>query len=106
VVDYKTDAVTARAGEYEPQLALYAIALERAFGARPKVAWLHFLRPDVVVEIPLNDAAIAAARSLISGLRKAQDELRFPLNEGEHCHSCQFYRSLCPAGRRDHNIMS
>ena len=111
IVDYKTDAVGAatasgRAQEYAPQLALYAIALERAFGARPKIAWLHFLRPDVVVEIPLDDHVISAARALISSLRKAQDELRFPLNEGDHCHSCQFYRSLCPAGRPDHNIMA
>ncbi len=105
IVDYKTDAVTARAQEYAPQLALYAIALERAFGERPKIAWLHFLRPDVVVEVPLDDRAIASARALIAGLRKAQDELSFPLNEGEHCRSCQFYRSLCPAGRPDHNII-
>ena len=111
IVDYKTDAVTAsaagaRAQEYKPQLALYAIALERALGVRPRVASLHFLRPDTVVEIPLDDDTIAGALALISGLRKAQDELRFPLNEGEHCRSCPFYRSLCPAGQPDHNIMS
>ena len=50
IVDYKTDEVVAaatpaRAQEYAPQLALYAIALERAFGERPKIALLHFLRP-------------------------------------------------------------
>lgn len=111
VVDYKTDAVTAsaapaRAREYAPQLALYAIALERALGVRPQVAWLHFLRPDTVVEIPLDDNAIAAARSLIHGLRKAQDELSFPLHEGAHCRSCAFFRTLCPAGRPDGNMVS
>ena len=105
LVDYKTDAVgaaaaPARALEYQPQLALYAMALERALGARPRLAWLHFLRPDTVVEVPLDDAAVADARSLIGRLRRAQDELRFDLNEGEHCHACQFYRSLCPAGRQ------
>ena len=105
IVDYKTDAVTAHAQEYAPQLALYAIALERAFGERPKIAFLHFLRSDVVVEIQLDDNVIASARALIGRLRKAQDELHFPLNEGEHCRSCQFYRSLCPAGRPDHNII-
>ncbi len=73
IVDYKTDEVTARAREYAPQLALYAIALERAFGQRPKGALLHFLRHDVVVEIPLGDSTIASVRSLIGGLRKAQD---------------------------------
>jgi ATP-dependent exoDNAse (exonuclease V) beta subunit len=104
VVDYKTDGVTAdlapaRAAAYAPQLAIYAIALERALGVRPRAAWLHFLRPDRMVEVPLDDAAIANARALIAGLRQAQDELRFELREGDHCRSCAFYRSLCPAGR-------
>jgi ATP-dependent exoDNAse (exonuclease V) beta subunit len=104
VVDYKTDAVTAaeapaRALDYVPQLALYAKALERALGKRPKVAWLHFLRPDTIVEIALDDVRIAAARNLVGSLRKAQDKLRFDLNEGDHCRTCQFFRSLCPAGR-------
>jgi ATP-dependent exoDNAse (exonuclease V) beta subunit len=104
VVDYKTDDVAAdlasgRAAEYAPQLALYAIALERALGIRPRAAWLHFLRPDRIVEVPLSDAAIANARALVGGLRQAQDALRFDLREGEHCQTCSFYRSLCPAGR-------
>lgn len=98
LVDYKTDEV-AHPEDYAPQLALYAIALERALGVRPKSAWLHFLRPNSIVEIPLDDAAIGGARALIGGLRQAQDNLNFPLNEGEHCRTCQFYRSLCPAGR-------
>jgi ATP-dependent exoDNAse (exonuclease V) beta subunit len=103
LVDYKTDDVTAaasfaRAREYTPQLALYALALERALGMRPAAAWLHFLRTDTVVEVPLDDLTIREARSLIARLRKAQDEIRFDLNEGEHCRTCQFYRSLCPAG--------
>jgi RecB family exonuclease len=106
VVDYKTDAVTAaaapaRARDYAPQLALYAMALERALGVRPRIASLHFLRPDVVVQISLDDLAIEAARGLIAGLRAAQNDLRFPLHEGEHCSVCPFYMSLCPAGRRD-----
>ncbi len=104
IVDYKTDdveaaAAPARALDYAPQLALYAIALERARGVRPKTAHVHFLRPGVIVEVPLDDAAIAGARSLIAGLRKAQDELRFDLNESGHCRTCAFFRSLCPAGQ-------
>ena len=47
IVDYKTDkAIHAEA--YTPQLALYGIAIERAFGKRPAHAWLHFLRPDTI----------------------------------------------------------
>jgi ATP-dependent helicase/nuclease subunit A len=100
VVDYKTDAVPDVAG-YKPQLALYAMALERALGIRPTSAYLHFLRPDRVVEIPIDDAALREARALIASLRTAQDELRFDLNEGKHCRSCQFYRGVCPAGRQN-----
>ena len=104
LVDYKTDDVKAaaaplRAVEYAPQLALYAIALQRALGLRPRNAWLHFLRPNTLVAIPLDDAAVSAARGLITSLRQAQDQLRFDLNEGDHCRTCQFYKSLCPAGR-------
>jgi ATP-dependent exoDNAse (exonuclease V) beta subunit len=106
IVDYKTDDVTAesavaKAQEYAPQTALYAIALERAQGKRPKSAYLHFLRPNVIVEIPLDDQAIESARKLIADLRQAQNELRFDLREGAHCRTCQFYRTLCPAGRPD-----
>ncbi len=105
VVDYKTDAVTAadaraRGTDYVPQLAFYALALERAFGKRPKRASLHFLRPNTVVGVALDDATIDAARRLIASVRHAQNSLNFELNEGSHCRSCQFYRSLCPAGRQ------
>jgi ATP-dependent exoDNAse (exonuclease V) beta subunit len=103
LVDYKTDDVnadglTARAGDYAAQLALYALAIERTFGRRPASAWLHFLRPDRVVEIPVDDAALRAAAALVAQLREAQRSLRFDLREGPHCRSCQFYRTLCPAG--------
>jgi CRISPR/Cas system-associated exonuclease Cas4 (RecB family) len=96
IVDYKTDDVSAeearsRALEYAPQLALYAIALGESR------AFLHFLRPDVVVEVEAGAVAQAAARRLISALRSAQNSLDFRLHAGEHCHSCSFYRGLCPA---------
>jgi ATP-dependent exoDNAse (exonuclease V) beta subunit len=103
LVDYKTDDVeadglTARADDYAPQLALYALAIERALGLRPTRAWLHFLRPDRVVEVTVDDAALGAAAALVARLREAQRSLRFDLREGAHCRSCQFYRNLCPAG--------
>jgi ATP-dependent exoDNAse (exonuclease V) beta subunit len=103
VVDYKTDdvkdsALALRANEYAPQLALYALAIEKAFGRRPAHAWLHFLRPDRTVEISIDDAALKAAAELIDDLREAQSALRFDLREGPHCTSCSYYRGLCPAG--------
>jgi len=103
VVDYKTDAVSGteaprRAKAYAPQLALYALAIERAFGKRPAHAWLHFLRPDKPVEVQLGSENTHMAEDLLTRLREAQDELRFDLREGDHCRACQFYRGLCPAG--------
>jgi ATP-dependent helicase/nuclease subunit A len=94
VVDYKTDRSPDRAGSYSPQLALYGLAIERAFGKRPTRAWLHFLRANKLVEVPMDDSAI---RNVVL-LRTAQDTLRFDLNEGDHCRTCQYYRNLCPAG--------
>jgi ATP-dependent exoDNAse (exonuclease V) beta subunit len=102
LVDYKTDNLDAgeavvRAQDYAPQLALYALAIERAFGKRPAHAWLHFLRPNVLVEVAIDDAAIQGVGSLLSELRAAQDKLKFDLREAPRCRACQFHRSLCPA---------
>ena len=97
VVDYKTD-LKQRPEAYAPQLALYALAMERAFGKRPAEAWLHYLRSDTAVAVPLDDAAIRRVENLLAELAEAQDSLRFDLNEADHCHTCPFYRNLCPAG--------
>jgi RecB family exonuclease len=97
IVDYKTDSAVGSA-EYGPQLALYAVALERAFGSRPVRASVHYLRPDLVVEVGLGDGGIDTARGLIAGLREAQETLSFELHEGEHCWKCPYFKGLCPAG--------
>jgi len=93
IVDYKTDQ-SIHAEAYTPQLALYGIAIERAFGKRPAHAWLHFLRPNALVEVALDHNV----EDLLARLRAAQDKLQFDLNEGARCRSCPFYRGLCPAG--------
>jgi len=93
VVDYKTDT-TPRPEAYRPQLALYALALERALGKRPSQAWLHFLRADTTVKVPIDGSVVT---NLLAELREAQDQLRFDLREAPRCKTCQFYRSLCPA---------
>jgi ATP-dependent helicase/nuclease subunit A len=103
IVDYKTDAVTAsdahrHSESYASQLALYALAVERATGRRPAKAYLHYLRPNILVEVPVDDRAIRNAGELIQSLSEAQETLQFDLREGEQCRHCQFYRGLCPAG--------
>ncbi len=97
IVDYKTDDVSPevariKAPEYAPQLALYAIALGQSR------AFLHFLRPDVIIEVGVGETAQADVRRLIRELREAQNALRFDMNVGEHCRSCSYYNGMCPAG--------
>ncbi len=104
VVDYKTDDVVAgaaagRASRYTPQLALYAVAIRRAFGREVASASLHFLRPDVVVKVPLPEDAEARVRGWIGQLREAQEQQRFELRESADCAKCPHYGGLCPAGR-------
>jgi CRISPR/Cas system-associated exonuclease Cas4 (RecB family) len=104
VADYKTDDVTAaearhRARDYGLQLRLYALAVERVAGRAPDRAILHFLRPNVVVEVDLTPTLIESPEQTVRDFQEAQSKLDFPLNEGEHCRRCAFYRDLCPAGQ-------
>src|SRR5262249_39281193 len=94
-VDYKTDDVTAadahaRARDYAMQLRLYAIAIERIAGRAPSRAWLHFLRPDAVIEVDLSPSLIESPEQLVRDFQEAQSNLEFVLNEGEHCRRCRF----------------
>ena len=102
LVDYKTDAVSAaeaqqRAQDYALQLRLYAMAVERVAGRMPDRAWLHFLRPDTVVEVDLRPSLLDVPEQVVREFQEAQDTLRFPLVEGARCRRCQFYKTLCPA---------
>src|ERR1035441_2194650 len=102
VVDYKTDDVTAaeahhRARDYQLQLRLYALALERVAGRAPDRAWLHFLRPNTLVEVDLTPSLIESPEQTVRDFQQAQSNLNFPLSEADHCQRCPFYRDLCPA---------
>jgi ATP-dependent exoDNAse (exonuclease V) beta subunit len=104
IVDYKTDAVSSheahrRAEDYALQLRLYATAVEQVAGRKVTSAWLHFLRPDTVVRVDLEPPLWESPAQIAAELEQAQDNLDFPLREGDHCHRCPFYRDLCPAGR-------
>jgi RecB family exonuclease len=103
IVDYKTDAVTAaeahqRAHDYELQVRLYALAVERVAGRAPGRAWLHFLRPDTAVEVDLTPSLLESPEPMVKEFQEAQERGEFPLSEGERCKRCPFYRDLCPAG--------
>ncbi|MGA3016223.1 MAG: UvrD-helicase domain-containing protein [Bryobacteraceae bacterium] len=103
IVDYKTDAVTPaeahqRAHEYELQVRLYALAVERVAGRAPRRAWLHFLRPNTAVEVDLAPSLLESPEQMVKEFQEAHERGEFPLSEGEHCKRCPFYRDLCPAG--------
>jgi len=102
LVDYKTDDVRAadatdRAHEYALQLRLYAMAVEKVAGRAPHRACLHFLRPDRVVEVDLTPSLWESPEQVVREFQEAQDRLEFPLNEGEHCRRCSFFKGLCPS---------
>src|SRR5215471_2459757 len=103
VVDYKTDDVRAseaadRARDYALQLRLYANAVDRITGRPVSHAYLHFLRPDRVVEVDLGPSLWETPELVVREFQEAQSRLEFPLNEGNHCGRCSFYKGLCPAG--------
>jgi ATP-dependent exoDNAse (exonuclease V) beta subunit len=102
IVDYKTDDVTAsqahqRAQDYAPQLRLYSMAVESVAGRPVDRAWLHFLRPNVAVEVSLAPSLLDSPEQLVRDFQEAQRTGEFPLNEGERCLRCAFYKDLCPA---------
>jgi CRISPR/Cas system-associated exonuclease Cas4 (RecB family) len=80
------------------QLRLYALAIERFAGRAPDRAWLHFLRPNTLVEVDLEPSLLERPEQVVRDFVDAQSKMEFPLNEGERCRRCPFFRDLCPAG--------
>lgn len=102
VVDYKTDDVDAtqaerRARAYALQVQLYALALERYTGRPVDEAYVHFLRPDVAAPVAVDQAGRERAVAAALALRDAQESAEFPLNEGEACERCPWFRQVCPS---------
>ena len=102
LIDYKTNSlkpaeVASAARAYELQLQLYAIGVEQWKGRIPSRAVLHFLRPDVVVDVDLSEAALRRARQMTEQFFVAQSNIGFPLRVEQHCYRCPYYRGLCPA---------
>lgn len=94
IVDYKTNHRVTR--EYDLQMALYREAMVKLFPGKPVRSYLHFLRPDEVVE-----ATTPLDRDL---LRRLQRGDRFEMREGAHCARCPHVAGACPAsGPSDSN---
>jgi CRISPR/Cas system-associated exonuclease Cas4 (RecB family) len=102
IVDYKTDAVSRaqaheRATDYALQVRLYAKAIEKATGKAPARACLHFLRPNVAIDVDLSPSLLDSPEQIIRDFQEAQEKLEFPMNKGARCDHCAFARDLCPA---------
>jgi len=102
IVDYKTGSVKPadahlRARDYELQLRIYAMAVERVAGRAPRRAYLHFLRPNTVVEVDLTPSLLDSPEQVVRDFVRAQEAMEFPLNEGPQCKRCPFFHGLCPA---------
>ena len=71
VLDFKTNHVSASAvpqaaAAYEPQMMLYALAVEEILGQSPKSLTLHFLHPGVEQTFAWNKGARERTISQIS----------------------------------------
>jgi CRISPR/Cas system-associated exonuclease Cas4 (RecB family) len=75
------------------------MAVERVVGRPVARGRLHFLRPNIVVEVDLTPSLLDSPEQIVRDFQDAQATLEFPLNEGPHCQRCPFYRDLCPAGQ-------
>lgn len=83
VLDYKTNQVDAKslaavAAEYEMQMLVYALAVERILGRPPASIVLHFLRPNLEREFKLDSAAKRRLAELVnqSILHFVQEDVR------------------------------
>jgi ATP-dependent exoDNAse (exonuclease V) beta subunit len=98
LLDFKTDREESPQ-EYALQLRFYALALERYLGRMPDRAVLFYLRSGRAVEISLLPDEVGAAVNTLKSFLEAQETMMFPLQEGDHCRRCAFFKGLCPAGK-------
>jgi RecB family exonuclease len=98
LVDFKTDREE-DPESYALQLRFYALALERYVGRLPDRAVLFYLRSGRAVEVSLAINDLKLAVKTLCRLLNGQKNMLFPLQEGEHCFRCEFYKGLCPAGK-------
>jgi ATP-dependent helicase/nuclease subunit A len=109
VVDYKTDRISdvqQSSEAYALQLQIYALALERYVGRAADRAVLYYLRPNKMVDVPIDpEAARAAVRAFLKAQDAAGDPLNpdpmnaYPMRPGEQCRLCSFFGKPCVGTR-------
>ena len=58
---------------------------------------VQYLKPNTQVEVDLTPSLLESPEQTVRDFQDAQSRLEFPLNEGERCRRCSFYRDICPA---------
>jgi hypothetical protein len=112
VVDYKTDRLAGadpaeRAGHYDVQRSIYALAVAEALGAEEvEVAYVFLERPAEPAVSVLSAAEMAAARVSLEEMIARIDSGDFPVAPAEErdwslCRGCPALRGLCSGPRED-----
>jgi hypothetical protein len=112
VVDYKTDrldgaAPVERAGHYDVQRAIYALAVAEALGvAEVEVAYVFLERPEEPALSLLDREAMATARARLEDRIARIGRGEFPVAPPEQrdwslCRGCPALRGLCSGPRAE-----
>jgi hypothetical protein len=112
VIDYKTDRLGSaspaeRAGHYEVQRSIYALAVAEALGVEEvEVAYVFLERPDEPAVSCLGAEEMAAARASLEGTIGRINSGDFPAAAPEErdwslCRGCPALRGLCSGPRED-----
>jgi hypothetical protein len=95
LVDYEADERELPA----LRVRLDALGLERYSGRLPDRALVVYPGSGREIEISLSLNDLKLAKMRVREFLDAHNMSLFPLQEGEHCRRCAFYRGLCPAGK-------
>jgi hypothetical protein len=110
VVDYKTDRLDGagpaeRAGKYEVQRSIYALAVAEALGVEEvEVAYVFLERPDEPATTVLGPAEMGAARGKLEETIARIKGSEFPVAAPEErdwslCRGCPALKGLCSGPR-------
>ena len=112
VIDYKTDRLAGadpaeRAGHYEVQRSIYALAVAQALGVEEvEVAYVFLERPAEPARSLLGSAEMDAARASLEATITRIESGEFPVAPPEQrdwslCRGCPALRGLCSGPRED-----
>jgi CRISPR/Cas system-associated exonuclease Cas4 (RecB family) len=98
--ELKTAARKSSPSKWSLQLSMYAYAVERQAGARPRAKVIQLVKtntPAVIIDdYEVSDAEVAWSLEVIAEVSEAIDVAAFPPSPSWACRACEF-RSVCRA---------